>query len=93
LCIATGDKYIDEINQIRDSLAVMGDNCTAFSLPQPHLQRTQLCDLDDQELDPLYLERRDQLKKIVSSMIKPKVVQGRTLNGTEFVSFLGYLRL
>jgi len=57
------DKYIDEINQIRDSLAVMGDNCTAFSLPQPHLQRTQLCDLDDQELDPLYLERRDQLKK------------------------------
>jgi len=26
-------------------------------------------------------------------MIKPKVVQGRTLNGTEFVSFLGYLRL
>ncbi|GJN24730.1 hypothetical protein PR202_gb12488 [Eleusine coracana subsp. coracana] len=29
-----GEKYIDEINQIRDSLAVMGDNSTAFSLPQ-----------------------------------------------------------
>ncbi|XP_074368258.1 uncharacterized protein LOC141708498 isoform X3 [Apium graveolens] len=29
-----GDKYIDQINQIRDSLAVMGDNSTAFSLPQ-----------------------------------------------------------
>ncbi|GJM96911.1 hypothetical protein PR202_ga13786 [Eleusine coracana subsp. coracana] len=29
-----GDKYIDEVNQIRDSLAVMGDNSTAFSLPQ-----------------------------------------------------------
>nr|CAB3452129.1 unnamed protein product [Digitaria exilis] len=86
-----GDKYIDEINQIRDSLAVMGDNSTAFSLPQPHLRRTQLCDLEDQELDPLYLERRDQLKQIVSSMIKPKVVQGRTLNGTEFVSFLGQI--
>nr|CAB3455851.1 unnamed protein product [Digitaria exilis] len=86
-----GDKYLDEINQIRDSLAVMGDNSTAFSLPQPHLQRTQLCDLEDQELDPLYLERRDQLKQIVSSMIKPKIVQGRTLNGTEFVSFLGQI--
>nr|TKW30775.1 hypothetical protein SEVIR_2G060400v2 [Setaria viridis] len=86
-----GDKYIDEINQIRDSLAVMGDNSTAFSLPQPHLQRTQLCDLEDQELDPLYLKRRDQLKQIVSSMIKPKIVQGRTLNGTEFVSFLGQI--
>ncbi|XP_039793633.1 atlastin-3-like isoform X3 [Panicum virgatum] len=86
-----GDKYINEINQIRDSLAVMGDNSTAFSLPQPHLQRTQLCDLDDKELDPLYLKRRDQLKQIVSSLIKPKVVQGRTLNGTEFVSFLGQI--
>ena len=60
---------------------------------QPHLQRTQLCDLDDKELDPLYLKRRDQLKQIVSSMIKPKVVQGRTLNGKEFVSFLGQVIL
>ncbi|XP_062187604.1 uncharacterized protein LOC133890956 isoform X2 [Phragmites australis] len=84
-----GDKNIDVINQIRDSLAVMGDNSTAFSLPQPHLQRTKLCDMEDQELDPLYVKRRDQLKQIVAAMIKPKIVQGRTLNGTEFVSFLG----
>ncbi|XP_006657504.1 guanylate-binding protein 4-like [Oryza brachyantha] len=83
-----GDKYIDEVNRIRDSLAFMGDNSTAFSLPQPHLQRTKLCDMHDQELDPLYIERRDQLKHIVASMIKPKLVQGRTLNGQEFVSFL-----
>ncbi|KAL6647267.1 hypothetical protein ACP70R_014704 [Stipagrostis hirtigluma subsp. patula] len=86
-----GDKYIDEINQIRNSLAVMGDNSTAFSLPQPHLQRTKLCDMEDQELDPLYIKRRDQLKQIVASMIKPKLVQGRTLNGKEFVSFLGQI--
>jgi pantothenate kinase-related protein Tda10 len=66
----------------------MGDNSTAFSLPQPHLQRTKLCDMDDQELDPLYIERRDELKQIVTSMIKPKLLQGRTLNGKEFVSFL-----
>nr|XP_025882855.1 guanylate-binding protein 4 isoform X2 [Oryza sativa Japonica Group] len=83
-----GDKYIDEVNRIRDSLAFMGDNSTAFSLPQPHLQRTKLCDMDDQELDPLYIERRDELKQIVTSMIKPKLLQGRTLNGKEFVSFL-----
>ncbi|WVZ62137.1 hypothetical protein U9M48_011918 [Paspalum notatum var. saurae] len=86
-----GDKNIDEINQIRDSLAVMGGNSTAFSLPQPHLQRTKLCDMEDQELDPSYVKRRDQLKQIVASMIKPKFVQGRTLNGTEFVSFLGQI--
>uniref|UniRef100_A0A0E0HXF7 GB1/RHD3-type G domain-containing protein n=1 Tax=Oryza nivara TaxID=4536 RepID=A0A0E0HXF7_ORYNI len=76
------------VNRIRDSLAFMGDNSTAFSLPQPHLQRTKLCDMDDQELDPLYIERRDELKQIVTSMIKPKLLQGRTLNGKEFVSFL-----
>uniref|UniRef100_A0A0D9WW79 GB1/RHD3-type G domain-containing protein n=1 Tax=Leersia perrieri TaxID=77586 RepID=A0A0D9WW79_9ORYZ len=86
-----GDKYIDEVNRIRDSLAFMGDNSTAFSLPQPHLQRTKLCDMDDQELEPLYIERRDELKQIVASMIKPKIVQGRTLNGKEFVSFLGQI--
>lgn len=88
---SNGDKYIDEVNQIRDSLAIMGDNSTAFSLPQPHLQRTKLCDLEDQELEPLYVQRRDELKQLVASMIKPKIVQGRTLNGKEFVSFLGQI--
>ncbi|XP_021970360.1 guanylate-binding protein 4 isoform X2 [Helianthus annuus] len=29
-----GDRNIDQVNQIRDSLAIMGDNSTAFSLPQ-----------------------------------------------------------
>uniref|UniRef100_A0A0D9W051 GB1/RHD3-type G domain-containing protein n=1 Tax=Leersia perrieri TaxID=77586 RepID=A0A0D9W051_9ORYZ len=82
------DKYIDEVNQIRDSLAVMGNNSTAFSLPQPHLQRTKLCDMEDKELDPLYVKRRDQLKQVVASITKPKIVQGKTLNGKEFVSFL-----
>ncbi|KAG2534588.1 hypothetical protein PVAP13_9NG071175 [Panicum virgatum] len=83
-----GDKYIDEVNQIRDSLAVMGDNSTAFSLPQPHLQRTKLCDMEDKELEPLYVKRREQLKQLVASIIKPKIVQGKTLNGKDFVSFL-----
>ncbi|XP_074368257.1 uncharacterized protein LOC141708498 isoform X2 [Apium graveolens] len=83
-----GDKYIDQINQIRDSLAVMGDNSTAFSLPQPHLQRTKLCDLKDEDLDQNYVNKREQLKQLVVSVIRPKVVQGKHLNGKEFVSFL-----
>jgi hypothetical protein len=49
--------------------------------------------MEDQELDPLYVKKRDQLKEVVASMIKPKIVQGRTLNGTEFVSFLGQVIL
>lgn len=83
-----GDKNIDQVNKIRDSLAIMGDNSTAFSLPQPHLQRTKLCDMKDGELDPTYVKRRDQLKGLVSSIIRPKIVQGKPLNGKEFVSFL-----
>jgi hypothetical protein len=66
----------------------MGNNSTAFSLPQPHLQRTKLCEMDDKELDPLYVKRREELKQVVGSIIKPKFVQGKTLNGKEFVSFL-----
>ncbi|KAG7639007.1 putative guanylate-binding protein [Arabidopsis thaliana] len=83
-----GNKNIDQVNQIRDSLAIMGDNSTAFSLPQPHLMRTKLCDLKDEDLDSTYVARRDQLKKLVASIIRPKIVQGKTLNGKEFISFL-----
>lgn len=83
-----GDKNIDQVNQIRDSLAIMGDNSTAFSLPQPHLQRTKLCDMKDDELDPTYVKKREQLKELVASVIRPKIVQGKTLNGKEFVAFL-----
>lgn len=83
-----GDKNIDQVNQIRDSLAIMGNNSTAFSLPQPHLQRTKLCDMKDGELDPAYVEKREQLKKLVASVVKPKIVQGKSLNGKDFVSFL-----
>ncbi|KAJ0501889.1 putative guanylate-binding protein [Helianthus annuus] len=83
-----GDRNIDQVNQIRDSLAIMGDNSTAFSLPQPHLQRTKLCDLKDGELDQSYVQKREQLKEVVKSVIRPKIVQGKSLNGNEFVSFL-----
>ncbi|KAJ7977320.1 Guanylate-binding family protein [Quillaja saponaria] len=83
-----GDKNIDVVNRIRDSLDIMGDNSTAFSLPQPHLQRTKLCEMNDLELDPLYVKKREKLKELVASIIRPKIVQGKTLNGKEFVSFL-----
>uniref|UniRef100_A0A5B7C8D3 Putative guanylate-binding protein 5 n=2 Tax=Davidia involucrata TaxID=16924 RepID=A0A5B7C8D3_DAVIN len=83
-----GDKNIDQVNQIRDSLAIMGDNSTAFSLPQPHLQRTKLCDMNDGELDPIYVKKREQLKELVASVTHPKIVQSKPLNGKEFVSFL-----
>lgn len=83
-----GDKNIELVNQIRESLAIMGNSSTAFSLPQPHLQRTKLCDIKDGELDPAYVAKREKLKELVAGIIRPKIVQGKTLNGKEFVSFL-----
>lgn len=55
---------------------------------QPHLERTKLCDMKDGELDQAYVTKRDQLKQLVTSIIRPKIVQGRPLNGKEFVTFL-----
>ncbi|KAG6506084.1 hypothetical protein ZIOFF_031399 [Zingiber officinale] len=87
-CDFIGNRNIDQVNQIRESLKIMGDNNTAFSLPQPHLQRTKLCDLKDNELDQLYVKKREQLKQLVASIIRPKLVQGKFLNGNDFVDFL-----
>ncbi|PIN12840.1 hypothetical protein CDL12_14540 [Handroanthus impetiginosus] len=44
--------------------------------------------MKDGELDPMYVKKREQLKAVVSSLIRPKIVQGKSLNGKEFVSFL-----
>lgn len=60
---------------------------------QPHLLRTKLCDMKDEELDPIYVKRREQLKKLVASVTRPKIVQGKFLNGNEFVAFMEQVSL
>lgn len=49
--------------------------------------------MKDSELDPLYVDKREQLKKLVASITSPKIVQGKTLNGEEFVTFLEQVSL
>lgn len=44
--------------------------------------------MKDTELDPLYVQNREQFKQLVASIIRPKIVQGKTLNGKEFIAFL-----
>ena len=56
---------IDALNQIRSSLSALASNSTGFSLRQPHLDRTRLCDLPDEQLDQTYVKQRDQLKQLV----------------------------
>ncbi|CAL9088443.1 unnamed protein product [Musa textilis] len=84
----SGDENIDKVNKIRKSLAIMANDISAFGLPQPHLQRIRLCDIKDSELDPLYVQKREQFKQLVESIIRPKIVQGNPLNGKEFIAFL-----
>lgn len=44
--------------------------------------------MKDGELEPTYVTKREELKKLVTSIIRPKIVQGKSMNGKEFVSFL-----
>lgn len=44
--------------------------------------------MKDGELEPAYVAKREELKELVTSIIRPKIVQGKSLNGKEFVSFL-----
>nr|XP_024360229.1 guanylate-binding protein 4-like isoform X2 [Physcomitrium patens] len=82
------NKDIFQVNRIRKSLSLMAENSTAFSLPQPHLERTKLCEMGDSELHHSYVSQRERLKKVVTSMIRPKIVQGGTITGKDFVSLL-----
>ncbi|BBN11348.1 hypothetical protein MPTK1_5g11130 [Marchantia polymorpha subsp. ruderalis] len=83
-----GNREIDEVNRIRESLAMMAENSTAFSLRQPHLARTKLCDLNDTDFDSEYVVQRNRLKSVIASMISPKKVQGKLINGKEFAALL-----
>lgn len=66
------DTHVDELNRIRESLRALAGNSTAFGLRQPHLERTKLCELRDDELEPAYVAQRDQLKGIIASSAKAK---------------------
>ncbi|CAI7927785.1 unnamed protein product, partial [Closterium sp. NIES-54] len=83
-----GDKDVDQVNLIRQSLNLMAANSTAFGLTQPHLARTRLCELSDGELDPKYVRQRNQLRQLVASLVQPKIVSGRPVTGEEFADLL-----
>ena len=52
-----------------------------YSLPQPHLDRTRLCELADSELDPRYLKQRDGLRATVARLARRKVVGDTEFSG------------
>lgn len=70
-----------QVNDIRRSLAVLARDSSAFGLPQPHLNRTGLCDIPESSFDPRYLEARDELRAHLHSSAKGKRLGGKLLDG------------
>lgn len=58
------------------------------SLPQPHLDRTKLCELNDTELDQRYVTQRDGLRQVVQDRAHAKVVGGQQLTGKTLAQLL-----
>lgn len=57
-------------------------------MPQPHLDRTKLCELDDSQLDKRYVAQRDGLRTVVQDRAKAKVVGGQQLTGKTLARLL-----
>ena len=70
-----------QVNKIRQSLQLVARNSTAFGLHQPHMERTKLCELGDEQLDPQYIEQRARLRDLVQQLAKPKRVNGKVMTG------------
>lgn len=70
-----------QVNDIRRSLAVLARDSTAFGLPQPHLNRTGLCDIPESSFDPNYINARDQLRLHLHSSARGKRMGGEFLDG------------
>lgn len=82
------DKGIDQVNRVRRSLQRLAVNSTAVGLRQPHLDRTKLCDLPDDQLDPTYVRQRDSLRRMVRSMAHAKVVSGQVVTGPKLADLV-----
>lgn len=61
----TNDAHVSELNRIRSSLRNLAKNHRAFGLTQPHLERTKLCELGDDQLESRYVEQRETLRATV----------------------------
>lgn len=69
-------------------LSILHAACDARSLPQPHLDRTKLCELNDSQLDQRYVTQRNGLRQVVEDRTHAKVVGGQQLTGKTLARLL-----
>lgn len=82
------DKDIDQINRIRSSLSIIAKNSTAFGLRQPHLERTKLCSMEDEDLDATYVQQRESLHRVVHQLATPKIYLGKVMMGRDLADLV-----
>jgi hypothetical protein len=70
------------------TLCLLHIACRARSLPQPHLDRTKLCELNDSQLDQRYVTQRNGLRQVVEDRTRAKVVGGQQLTGKTLARLL-----
>ena len=80
-CSTQHSLIVVQVNKIRQSLRLVGRNSTVYGLHQPHMERTKLCDLGDDQLDSKYIEQRAGLRQLVQQLAKPKRVNGKVMTG------------
>eukprot|EP00889_Picochlorum_renovo_P001452 jgi/Picre1/28482/NNA_003886.t1 len=68
------DSGIAQLNHIREGLEKISKSSTAIGLPQPHLDRTKLCDLDEKEFDPHYVKQRDRLRNLTVTALNEREI-------------------
>ena len=75
----TNDQHVTELNRVRASLRNLAKHNRAFGLTQPHLERTKLCELGDDKLEPTYVTQRETLRKTVRNDAVAKSSLGAAL--------------
>ena len=70
-----------QVNRIRNSISALSQDSVAFGLPQPHLDRTRLCEIPDSELNPDYILHREDLRRHLHSTARAKSLRGASLSG------------
>ena len=75
------DRAAVQVNRIRASVSALASDSVAFGLPQPHLDRTKLCELPDLELSTAYLDSRERLRQHLHDTARAKTLRGRPLDG------------
>lgn len=82
------DPAISQLNHIRQGLETITQSSTAIGLPQPHLDRTKLCELDESLFDSMYLKQREVLRDLVNELARPKTVAGHVLSGSDLADLI-----